>query len=879
MGRALLGTAFLFVLFGVAPITLAATVPEALTNNPGKYGTGWTCTSEISFGSTVYTCTNPAGSTATCTAGGGAEAAVSDEGCTAKDASGKLLGSTGSQNNYFASTTTNCAANGSCTSETSSVFPDVFGWLADSFLAVTLYPLSYAVFTLAGWILTIVGVVFNWTIIKTVFEFAQYFGNSEGLLIAWGVLRDVGNIVLLFGFIFMGVSTILNLERSEFTAKRALPALIIFAILLNFSLFAAEAVIDVANGFSSVLAEQAGTNCTGADSTTCANEGISGQIMQLTGGSTFLGFRSDPSTTGSSPLEKITLLLIYSLLITIVAIVLLAGTIMLISRAVVLVFLIVTSPIGFAGMAVPLLHKLAERWWSLLLNESFFAPVYLLLILISIKIGSGLGTTGDLGQAVAGGAVAGASQNLQAFVLFFIVIGFMMMSLIASRRMGVLGSNFAVNSASALVFGTMTRGTNLAVGGYAYGLQRFQQKTGFGGKVGQVAVNRILRPLQSANLDARRLPLAQTALGLADIKAGAIPSKGATFSDTRHVFADAKSGTYGKGLKKKYDDEVAFQKLEDEARAGALSAETTTFLNGLSEEQLLKSHAVQEGGRAVAEAFSDEKIGSLLKYKDTPEDLKARLLDNRHVGIRESLAIANDATKAPPIRTAARDAANAAIKKLGERGFEQIAQSKASASLLSDYDFVSVVREDQADKVGSNKNIAQSVRDGFQQARDDRFNDPVRARVTIDAMSDDALKKIPEYNLKKTDTLNALTASGRINNIDFGKLSANTMNDVRNHLFSVANAPNTLNILTNESVSKLPTSVIEQNHVIRSMRGEQLAALDPNKLSGTAITNIRNLITAPGAPSPEVVRFDALTGMTSGVALNPDAGRRWGGII
>ncbi len=65
------------------------------------------------------------------------------------------------------------------------------------------------------------------------------------MLIAWGILRDIGNIVILFGFILMGVMMILDLE--SFNVRKALPRLLIFAVLLNFSLFASEAVVDVAN--------------------------------------------------------------------------------------------------------------------------------------------------------------------------------------------------------------------------------------------------------------------------------------------------------------------------------------------------------------------------------------------------------------------------------------------------------------------------------------------------------------------------------------------------------------------------------------------------------------------------------------------------------
>lgn len=66
--------------------------------------------------------------------------------------------------------------------------------------------------TLSGIILFVAGTVFNFVVLRTVFQFGTYFGTSEGMLIAWGVMRDIANIGLLFGFIFIGVLLILNVD-------------------------------------------------------------------------------------------------------------------------------------------------------------------------------------------------------------------------------------------------------------------------------------------------------------------------------------------------------------------------------------------------------------------------------------------------------------------------------------------------------------------------------------------------------------------------------------------------------------------------------------------------------------------------------------------
>lgn len=328
--------------------------------------------------------------------------------------------------------------------------------------------LAFLLLTLSSIVLGIAGVVFNWVVIRTVFQFAIYFGTSPGMIVAWGVLRDIANIALLFAFIFMGIATILNTQATEgFTAKKALPSLIIFAVLLNFSLFATQGIIDVSNGLSSVFSSYAGADCattnagTSQTDASCVNIGISSKILEAAGmhqiipsGDQAIGALSK---AWEQPYTYSTMLIMLSLMVTVTAVVLIAATIMLVIRVVVLSFLMVTSPIGFAGMAIPGLHKIAHDWWHKLINQAFFAPVYLLMIFISLKLvdtlQDGQATISDaiLGNtAAAGASMAG---NMQMVMVFMIVIGFMVAALMVAQKMGAYGASFATKTAGGIAFG------------------------------------------------------------------------------------------------------------------------------------------------------------------------------------------------------------------------------------------------------------------------------------------------------------------------------------------------------------------------------------------------------------------------------------------
>ncbi|MBU0750291.1 hypothetical protein KKH15_02120 [Patescibacteria group bacterium] len=219
----------------------------------------------------------------------------------------------------------------------------------DGLLGGALLGVSLFILTLASTLLGFIGSAFNWAVINTIFNFGSIFGTSESMIIAWGVLRDVGNIVLLFGFILMGVLTILNLH--DYPVKKTIPGLIIFAVLLNFSLFASQVVIDVSNAFSSIFYEQASSQCENAENVReCVkndNSGISGIIVEQAGLTSAFSI-DEQNGANLTTLGRGIIYLGLALFVTVAAIVLLAATVMLVVRAVMLSFLMVVSPIGFA---------------------------------------------------------------------------------------------------------------------------------------------------------------------------------------------------------------------------------------------------------------------------------------------------------------------------------------------------------------------------------------------------------------------------------------------------------------------------------------------------------------------------------------------------
>ena len=317
--------------------------------------------------------------------------------------------------------------------------------------------------SLFGWMLGVVGMFFNWVMLVTVFQYATYFGNSEGILLAWSILRDLGNIMLLFGFIFIGLQTILNI--GHFSVGKALARLVIFAILINFSLFISGAIVDVSNVFASTFYNIASEgNCTEAASNAdCVGYGIAGKVLEAAGISAIFsldGLQGIGEVWMSHDgMKEMVLYTGLSIFLLIMMVTLAAAAIMFVIRAITLMLLLVVSPLGFAGMAIPQFEEQSSKWWKMLISQSFFAPIYLLFVFIGLKIMEGANETFNVGNASLTTALGNANVSTGGiFILFALMIGFMIAAMTIAKSMGAMGATFAVNTSGKMV-GAATLGT------------------------------------------------------------------------------------------------------------------------------------------------------------------------------------------------------------------------------------------------------------------------------------------------------------------------------------------------------------------------------------------------------------------------------------
>ena len=331
--------------------------------------------------------------------------------------------------------------------------------------------------------------------------------QATGIHMAWQILRDLGNIAIIAGFVAVGISTILQIQN--YNANRFLARLIIAALLINFSYYIAGAVIDASNFIatqiytSEVMVGAAGNTPGGAGAagcqkmpvpTTLSATGISSP-SSANGGSWWnfspdylcsisSSFTTDlqlatwndvknmvgQSTSEFTPFGTLdgnrTIFMagmLAGLFIVVTGYVLFSAAILLLGRFVVLIILLVTSPIGVAGSNIPFLDQYAKRWWTALFGQAMFAPMYFLLVAISLTI------IRDLKHLLVGDATNGikyanlvlgshqdAINTIPLVITFMISIGFMYAALTIARTMSKSGEEY---------FGQIYAGLDKSLGG------------------------------------------------------------------------------------------------------------------------------------------------------------------------------------------------------------------------------------------------------------------------------------------------------------------------------------------------------------------------------------------------------------------------------
>lgn len=244
----------------------------------------------------------------------------------------------------------------------------------------------------------------------------------------WDVMSNVANMVFIFALLYIGIATILG-----FNYRKQLIPIIIAAMLVNFSLVFTKAAVDMSNVFAISFYKTAETEA-GARTPVEHIEhhmDIDTRIVNLAASTTQYDTATIDGQVSSGAMDTSDAVLYYAwndLLVSMLKVpfYLLAAyiffqfAVLLISRFIIIVFLLILSPVAFASYPVPQMKsKIFSRWAEALSSQLLLAPVLMFFFYITVVL--------------AGKVFTGPGSG-STFLGFMVLMGFLIFSLEAAKE-------------------------------------------------------------------------------------------------------------------------------------------------------------------------------------------------------------------------------------------------------------------------------------------------------------------------------------------------------------------------------------------------------------------------------------------------------------
>lgn len=392
-----------------------------------------------------------------------------------------------------------------------------------------LFVIGTVILEISGGLLYVAGILLNYAIAYSVVGMSAFVSQIDGIKIAWGAIRDLANIVFIFLLVYIAVKTILGLTGTEL--KSLLAKIIIVALIINFSLFFTKVIIDASN----VVAIQFYYAAVGKDNDS-ENAGFSFKIMEMlrltsiynAGGriSTESGLFLDTGWNLNPKGYGIIVLFMSSAVILITALTFFYAAAMFIARFAILVFLMATSPFAYVGLVLPKASEYVGEWWKMLIKQTLFAPVFLILmwIAITVVLDPKFILAGMDPNATWTDITNGVAKSVAIFLNFGLVITFMWFSLKMAQNVGGKGAALITKAVGTAALGPVAFGLRKTIGQGAYRLaqseafQKAAAKGGLGGFVSNLGL-KTTRGVAKRSFDVRAAP-GVSALGVDMGKAG-----------------------------------------------------------------------------------------------------------------------------------------------------------------------------------------------------------------------------------------------------------------------------------------------------------------------------------------------------------------------
>jgi hypothetical protein len=293
--------------------------------------------------------------------------------------------------------------------------------------------IAYGIYYLTEWVAALFGHLFDFFIGYSVSDSSYRYSFA---VTGWKLVRDISNIFFIIIMIWTGFSAVFDTTNTSM--KKVVPALIVNALLINFSLFATRVVIDISNITARMFYSQmvvceeinkdSSGKClpdkikTGTGGYWPLSEAIVGafnpqKIFQASvlqqsttvSGDTANSLNTQDVTKNSTPLSATdsanyfaVICLVGAFIMIIISIMFFKVMFLFLGRVVGLYICMIFSPFAFLSREIPMLGTIEKLRWSDwkedLIKYALLAPIfifflYIIYILLSSKFTQDIGST------------------------------------------------------------------------------------------------------------------------------------------------------------------------------------------------------------------------------------------------------------------------------------------------------------------------------------------------------------------------------------------------------------------------------------------------------------------------------------------------------
>ncbi len=221
------------------------------------------------------------------------------------------------------------------------------------------------------------------------------FTNSPIVTLGWGITRDLANMFFILILLIIAFATVLKIQ--SYAINQLWWKVIVAALLINFSLVIAGFIIDFTQVLSTFFLNQV-TNG-GSFSTITTRLASSMQILNFYNPAKPENIGQGIAQFGASAIAAQVGIILTLVGLVITVFVFGAAAIFLIVRILYIWFLLIIAPIVWMLWILPLTSKYFSQWWDDFIKWTFFAPIYIFMIYLSLSI---FDATGKLSPKVFG---------------------------------------------------------------------------------------------------------------------------------------------------------------------------------------------------------------------------------------------------------------------------------------------------------------------------------------------------------------------------------------------------------------------------------------------------------------------------------------------